>query len=123
MRKKFRELSGDLSDANCIRFIQELSVTLDQPIVFDDQLETKSNLFPNVLSENCQCVCLPYNQVEANRHRLAALVSRRNDIAHGKNAPVKSLGEYQEHENAAFTVMYELAITIIEAIEQKRYLK
>lgn len=123
MRKRFRELSGDLSDENCIRFIQELPVVLNQSVVFDDYLETQNNLKPKRLRENCQCVCLPYDQVEENRHRLAALVSRRNDIAHGKNVPVKSLEEYQKHEVAAFKVMYALYIAIIDALEQKRYLK
>ena len=123
MRKRFRELGGNLSDESCIRFIDELPAILNQPIAFDLRLETQNNLYPHILRENCQCVCLPYDQVEDNKDRLRALVSRRNDIAHGKKVPVKTLEEYQEHEDAALTVMCDLAIAIIETLEQKQYLK
>ncbi|MBI1927532.1 hypothetical protein HYR99_25230 [Candidatus Poribacteria bacterium] len=127
MRGRFRELSRDLSDANCIRFIQGLSTIFNQPIEFDFRFKakskTQSNLFPDVLCDNCQWVCLPYDQVEDNTQRLEALVSRRNDIAHGENVPVKNIKEYREHEDAALEVMYALAIAIIDALEQKQYLK
>ena len=66
---------------------------------------------------------MPSDPVEDNQHRLEALVSRRNDIAHGRNAPVKDFKEYEEHEEAALTVICGLAIAIIEALEQKQYLK
>ena len=87
------------------------------------QFATQGNLHPRELLKNYRCVCLASDLVEDNRHRLAALVSRRNDIAHGKNVPVKNFREYEEHEAAAFTVICGLAIAIIEALEQKQYLK
>jgi hypothetical protein len=123
MQNQFKELSGDLSNENCASFIHEFSSILNQPVKFDFEFAIQGNLPPRTLLSNYQCVCLPTNPVENNQRKLAALVSRRNDIAHGKDVPVKDFTEYQEHEDVVFTVIYDLAIAIIEALEQKQYLK
>ena len=36
---------------------------------------------------------------------------------------VQSLAEYQKYEHAATLAMHELAVAVLEALEQKRYLK
>ena len=123
MTNQFKGLKGNLSNENCANFIHEFSTILNQTVEFNFEFATQSNFHPKELLKNYQYVCLPSDPVEDNRHRLAALVSRRNDIAHGKDVPVKDFTEYQEHEEAAFTVIYDLAIAIIEALEQKQYLK
>jgi hypothetical protein len=120
---KFRKLGGNLSNDNCVRFVNELSTLLNETISFDQQPDIRGNLYANILCENCQCVCLPFSQVEENERMLNALVSRRNDIAHGKNVPVKSLSEYKRYEDAAFTVMCALAVDIIDVLERGLYLK
>ena len=123
MTNQFKGLKGDLSNENCANFIHEFSTILNQTVEFNFEFATQSNLHPKELLKNYQYVCLPSDPVEDNQHRLAALVSRRNDIAHGRNVPVKDFKEYEEHEAAALTVIYSLAIAIIEALEQKQYLK
>ena len=123
MRNQFRDLRGDLSNENCASFIHDFFTILNQPVEFDFEFATQSNFHPRALLKNYQYVCLPSDPVEDNRHRLAALVSRRNDIAHGRNVPVEDFKEYEEVEEAALTVICGLAIAIIEALEQKQYLK
>ena len=123
MTNQFRTLRGDLSNENCANFIHEFSTILNQTVEFNFQFSTQGNLFPSALLKCYQSVCLPSDPVEDNQRRLAALVSRRNDIAHGRNVPVRNFKEYEEHEEAAFTVICGLAIAIIEALEQKQYLK
>jgi hypothetical protein len=51
------------------------------------------------------------------------LVTRRNDIAHGKNMVIANLTEYREYENATLCLMHELAIKSIEIIDEKAYQK
>lgn len=123
MTSQFKGLQGDLSNENCANFVHEFSAILNQSVEFNFEFATQGNLHPKELLKNYQCVCLPSDPIEDNQHILEALVSRRNAIAHGRNAPVKNFEEYEEHEEAAFTVICGLAIAIIEALEQKQYLK
>ena len=128
MFKKFKGLAGKLSRDNCILFLQQFPLDLNEPVEFDDEsfenlFAKQSNLFPDLLCKNCQWVALPYGEVEDNKRYLEALVARRNDIAHGKNTPVRNFDEYKKHEDAALTVMHALAVAIIDALEQKQYLK
>ena len=124
MQGKFRRLSNNLSNDNCVRFIQQFPVDLNNPLEFDEKaFESHGNLAPDLLRKNCQSVALPYNQVEANRLYLRNLVDQRNNIAHGKLLPSKNFQEYQDCENATFDVMLGLAVAVIEALEQEQYLK
>lgn len=123
LQNQFRALSGDLSNENCASFIHDFSAIFNQTVEFNFQFATQGNLHPRALLKYYQSVCLPSDSVEDNRRMLEALVRRRNDIAPGKQVPVRSFKEYQEHEDAAITVIHGLAIAIIEALEQKQYLK
>ncbi len=124
MQGKFRHLSDNLSNDNCVRFIQQFPVDLNNPVEFDEKaFESHGNFIPDLLKRNCRSVGLSYNQVEANRLHLGNLVDRRNHIAHGKLLPIKNFQEYQDCENATFDVMLGLAVTVIEALEQEQYLK
>lgn len=87
------------------------------------QIKGESNLYPDSLIEICSCICVPQKTIEENHLKLKALVSRRNEIAHGKNHPVKSLDDYKDYEDAAFNVMIALAIDIIESLDKQQYLK
>lgn len=124
MQEKFRHLSNNLSNDNCVRFIRQFPVDLNNPVEFDEEaFESHGNFAPDLLKQNCQSVGLSYNQVEANRLHLKKLVNRRNLIAHGKLLPIENFQEYQDCENATFDVMLGLAVAVIEALEQELYLK
>jgi hypothetical protein len=61
--------------------------------------------------------------VDRNELKLKALVSRRNDIAHGKKMVIQTIEEYQPYEEAALLVMHELAVAVLECLEHEKYLK
>lgn len=87
------------------------------------QIKGDSNLYANSLIEMCSCICISQDVVEKNQLKLDTLVTRRNEIAHGKSHPVKSLDDYKSYEDAAFDVMIALALAIIESLDNEKYLK
>lgn len=83
----------------------------------------EGNFWPDKVEKLLAEVALQSLYLSKDRLRLKSMVSRRNDIAHGKPLSVRSLKEYKEVEDAAITVMYEVAIAIDEAISCASYLK
>src|SRR6516164_8778467 len=94
---------------------------MKEQVSFELHLETKSNLWPGLLKNNSSAVALPFEMVDQHELKLKALVSRRNDIAHGKKMIIQTLKEYQPYEDAALLVMHELAVAILQCLEQKAY--
>jgi hypothetical protein len=124
LAKRFRELRGNLSDHSLwLMGSNEFGDWMKQQLRFELRLETNSNLWPNVLRDNSATVDLPTEMVERHEHHLKALVSRRNDIAHGRNVIIKTLEDYRPYEEAAFLVMHELAIAVLDCLERKTFLK
>lgn len=124
LQKQFKELKGDLSLENLWKFTQTgLKSLLEENIDFQIKLETESNLYPNIFRENSLQVCLDCTLVEQYQIELRTLVRRRNDIAHGQKMIIKDLKEYQKYEDAALEVMHELAISIVDSLDNKLYLR
>lgn len=124
LAKEFRVLRGNLSsEALWSCFIADFDQWMRDRLTFDIKLETNSNLWPSVALKNSQQVGLPSAQVENNDLKLRSLVARRNEIAHGKQLVIKSLSEYQPYEDAVVLAMHELAVGVIEALEDRKYLK
>ncbi|MHC5738580.1 MAE_28990/MAE_18760 family HEPN-like nuclease [Nostoc sp.] len=124
LQKQFKELKGDLSLENLWKFTQTgLKSLLEENIDFQIKLETQSNLYPNIFRENSLQVCLDCMLVEQYKIELKTLVVRRNDIAHGQKMIIKDLKEYQKYEDAALVVMHELAISIVDCLDNKLYLR
>jgi hypothetical protein len=122
LTKKFRELRGKQSASSLWEcFTQNFGVWMKESLRFDVRLETNSNLWPQVAKQNCQEIGLPHSQVDAGAVQLRALVSRRNEIAHGKAMTIKSISEYQPYEDAARLAMHELAVAVLESLEHKHY--
>ena len=124
LKKEFRGVKKDLSDAalwNC--FTAHFADWMAAEMKFSVQLETQSNLWPNVAKDNLQSVGLPHREIDSHTQQLKALVSRRNDIAHGKPMIVKKLSEYQPYEQAAVMAMHEVALAVLESLEGKTYLR
>jgi len=82
-------------------------------------------LYPNILERNNEKLAISLISLNngVNRQNIKALVSRRNEIAHGKKMYIKNLTEYKVYEDAAFNIMIELACEIIDAMEKKAHLK
>jgi len=124
LAKNFRNVRKNLS-ANSLWecFTAHFDAWMREQLQFEVRLETESNLWPNLAIENSTEVGLAATKVAAYEIELRALVSRRNDIAHGKNMVVQSLAEYQKYEDAATLAMHELAISVLETLEKKHYLR
>jgi hypothetical protein len=124
LEEQFAKLRGDTSAASLLEFYSEkLPGLLNEPAEFPSPLQADSNLWPDRYCDNMDRACLKQNEMNDRRSKIKSLVARRNDIAHGESAFIKSLAEYQEYEDAAILVMHELAVLIIEALEEKNYLK
>lgn len=124
LEKQFRTLRGNLSSTMLWKFFQnDLPQILHREAVFDPdcRLDTESNLWPNVFERECAKVGVTSMTLETSRPRIKALVSRRNDIAHGKKMTIKSVDEYVEYERAVLLVMHDLAIQVLDILEKQTY--
>lgn len=124
LTKQFRELRGNQSAASFWEcFTKKFDGWMKEALYFEVRLETNSNLWPNLAKQNCLEIGLPHSQVEAGAVQLRTLVSRRNEIAHGKAMTIKSISEYQPYEDAARLAMHELAVAVLDSLEKKHYRK
>lgn len=81
-----------------------------------------SNLWPQVFEEGCEALALSASYISTNRLTLKSLVSRRNDIAHGKNVPVSDADLFVLEE-AVWKVILALADDVAKGVERKCYLR
>lgn len=81
------------------------------------EVNTESNLWPNVLEGLLESAALTVREVDENRYRLKTLVSRRNKIAHGERDMIVDLSYYEDYEKAFREVAYNLAIEIEKKID------
>ncbi|MEQ8998025.1 MAG: MAE_28990/MAE_18760 family HEPN-like nuclease [Coleofasciculus sp. B1-GNL1-01] len=124
LQKQFKRLKGDLSPESIWNFGQTgFRTMLEDNLDFQVKLETKSNLYPQLFKENSLKVCLSCTLVDQYEIELKGLVRRRNEIAHGQKMIIKDLNEYKKYEDAAIEVMHELAIAIVDCLDQRLYLK
>ncbi|NET56252.1 MAG: hypothetical protein F6K47_08765 [Symploca sp. SIO2E6] len=127
LQKEFNRLKGDLSTESLWYFGQtDFRTMLEDTLDFKDfqkELRNKSNLYPQDFKDNSRRVYLNCTLIDQYKTELNALVTRRNDIAHGKKMIIKDLNEYKKYEDAAIEVMYELAIAIVDCLDQQLYLK
>lgn len=85
------------------------------------EVDTQSNLWPNVLIELLEVANLSTDKVSEHRSKLKVLVSRRNDIAHGKNNLISDVPYYLTFEAAVYDVMYDLAFQIDQRLTLPPY--
>lgn len=124
LQKKFKTLKGDLSPESLWDFGQTgFGIMLEDNLDFQIRLETQSNLYPSLFKENVIQTGLTCTLVDKYQIELKALVMRRNEIAHGQKMTIKNIDEYKKYEDAALEVMHELAVSIIDCLDKKLYLK
>ncbi|WOX05505.1 MAE_28990/MAE_18760 family HEPN-like nuclease [Microbulbifer pacificus] len=124
LEKPFKILRGDASSENLLSFFDSgMQEFLRSPVIFDPEcrLSTDSNLWPNVFERECAKIGVASRELDNGRARIKALVARRNEIAHGKNMTVSSVDEYSEYEQAALLVMHDLALQVLDIIENRGY--
>lgn len=124
LEKEFANFRKNTSAENILNFYQnELLNYLESNIIFSEIDATDANLYPSKFREKLAQLGLQSNLVEQHKTEIKNLVGIRNDIAHGQQNIIRTLEEYKKYEDAVLEVIYELAVIIIEGLDQQQYLK
>lgn len=111
LQKKLTQLRN-LDDRD---FVFEIGLFDDEFLstapIFPD-VDTQSNLWPNVLINLLETADLNPAKVQEHESKLRTLVARRNKIAHGENNIITEVNYYKTYETAVYDVMYDLAIQV-----------
>lgn len=124
LEESFKKIRGNSSSHYLFDFFNlELPEEIQKKAIFSEncRLETGSNLWPNLFEQECEKIGIKSNVLDSYRPRIKSLVSRRNDIAHGKKMVIKSINEYSEYEHVTLLVLYDLAVQVLEIIEKQSY--
>jgi len=122
LEKGFRELRGDTSSESMWSFCSEgFNRMLNSPLEFGVELETESNLWPDLLKRNLGQIGLACGTIDEHYQKIRALVARRNDIAHGERMVIATVAEYQTYYDAAMLVMHELAVAVVDSLDKGTY--
>jgi len=89
----------------------------------DDVVDLESNLKPVVLRKNLYRLGLPHDQFKNLEGRIHWLLNLRNDIAHGTAKSGVELNTYESLRDTAFTIMDEITRGIMNAFQNKLYLR
>lgn len=81
------------------------------------EVDTQSNLWPNVLIDLMVSADLSPAKVEEHRLKLSTLVARRNGIAHGENNMIPEFEYYKSYEKVVYEVIYDLAYQVEERLQ------
>jgi len=85
-------------------------------------VDTKSNLWPDVLIDLFKTADLDTSIVEKNEAKLRTLVSRRNSIAHGEKSFINEISYFRGFEEAVYEVLYDVALQVDYRLSQPPYL-
>lgn len=124
MAPVFRRLRGDTSDSSLWKFAEiDFQNELSQPAEFPDEIDTQSNLWPTLAQKINDSVGLSCPMFTTNAAELSQLVGRRNKIAHGEKLEIANLKQFQTFEHVAWLAMHDLAIAVVECLDNKTYLQ
>lgn len=130
LEDELSHLRKDTSAKSCYEYFRNtFNTVLNSVIKFKKNRNSEyriigeNNLYSDDLLKMCTCICLSKEFIEGNRIQLNTLVSRRNEIAHGKEHLIKSLDDYKKYEDAALNVMIALALAVMESLETEEYLR
>lgn len=84
-------------------------------------VDTKSNLWPNVLIDLLKTADLNTSIAEKNEAKLRTLVSRRNSIAHGEKSFINEVSYFLGFEEAVYEVLYDVALQVDNRLSQPPY--
>jgi len=117
LREALRGLRN-LPNPDFLAGIESFSVShLDKGAAFPE-VDTRSNLWPDVLVELIEIADLSPSIVNMHRAKLATLVARRNGIAHGENNMISEFAYYKSYEDAVYEVIYDLAYQVEERLQE-----
>lgn len=123
MSADFKRLRGDTSDKNLWQFAtRDFATALKLAATFAEGVSTDSNLKPALAKQINESVGLVCGTFDTHGTELGQLVGRRNEIAHGEKLEIADVTQFQQFEHAAVLAMHELAIAVLQCLEQKTYL-
>lgn len=124
MTAVFRTLRGDTSIDGLWNFATTtFQAELSSVAEFPEEIDTKSNLWPDLSQEINSSVGLECPLLGLHSAELGQLVSRRNKIAHGEKMEIADIKQFQRFEHAAVLVMHELAISVVKCLDERSYLR
>jgi len=85
-------------------------------------VDTKSNLWPDVLIDLLRTADLNTTIAEKNEAKLRTLVSRRNSIAHGEKNFINEISYFRGFEEAVYEVLYDVALQVDYRLSQPPYI-
>lgn len=80
------------------------------------EVDTESNLWPSVLDRLLTDADISIASLSTYRRSISTLVNRRNKIAHGERDVIPEFEYYLTFEEAAKSVMYDLALAVDEKL-------
>lgn len=106
-------------------FLSDLPAQLQIEAEFPEKyrFSTDSNLWPEVFRRETSKLGITCRELDRSETLVKALVARRNKIAHGETMTIKNLTEYEPFEHAAILVMHELAVAVLELLDEQLYTK
>jgi hypothetical protein len=120
----FKRLRGDTSDVNIWRFgLIDFQSELAEKARFADEIDTQSNLWPDLAQRINDSVGLSCPTFGSNAAELSQLVGRRNKIAHGEKLEIADLKQFRTFEHVAWLAMHDLAVAVVECLQNKSYLR
>lgn len=120
LERKIKRLRS-LSSEPLIGELEHFSASFYDPAPEFPEVDTKSNLWPNVLEDLLSDADIQVEALDEHRVKISTLVSRRNNIAHGKQEIVSEISYYREFESAVYDLMYEMALKIDERLKLAPY--
>ncbi|TGL63507.1 MAE_28990/MAE_18760 family HEPN-like nuclease [Leptospira sarikeiensis] len=118
---EYKKFKNTYDIRNILELLQNPGHILRKRMQNLELLDTKSNLWPNILEENNKKICISSKELEDHKHTLSKLVGLRNEIAHGKNITLSNINEVIDISNSVTNVLYDMAIQIDEAINSQSY--
>lgn len=115
--KKLRNLTSE----PLLQELEDFSVKFYNPSPIFPEIDTKSNLWPNVLENLLEDADISLDALDRHRVKISTLVKRRNNIAHGHKDIVSEVSYYRGFESAVYDVMYEMALKIDERLKLAPY--
>lgn len=120
LEKKIKRLRN-LSSEPLLVELENFSASFYNPSPDFPEVDTKSNLWPNVLEDLLNDADIKIDTLDNHRVKISTLVNRRNNIAHGKRDIVSEISYYWGFESAVYDLMYEMAFKIDERLKSAPY--
>ncbi|AUC52326.1 hypothetical protein CDO87_03585 [Sagittula sp. P11] len=120
LEKKLRTLRS-LSPEPLLNELENFSTIFYASGPIFPEVDTKSNLWPNVLEDLLRDADISLTSLDLHRVKISTLVNRRNNIAHGKRDIVAEVSYYRGFESAVYDIMYEMAFKIDERLNSAPY--